>query len=68
MSVSMSPAAITARLRKASELADLRTERRLHAKIDMSPKGITARLRKVEPLRRACIKLGRLRRVESDED
>jgi hypothetical protein len=64
MSVDLSPAAITARLREASALADLRTGYRLHAKVDMSPRGITERLREVERLRRVCVALGRLRPVD----
>lgn len=62
MKADMTPFAITARLRRASALSDLATERRLHGKIDMSPAGVTARLREVEMLRRTCMKLGRLRR------
>ncbi len=64
MSVSMSPEAIVERLRRASDAADLRTERRLHAKIDMTPTGIVARLSEVEELRRTCVALGRLKKVE----
>ena len=33
-------------------LADLRTENRLHGKVDMSPAGIARRLREVEQQRR----------------
>lgn len=62
MSISMSAEAITERLRRASDLADLRSERRLHAKIDMTAGGILARLREVEQLRRTCLALGRLQR------
>lgn len=65
MKLSMSPRAITERLQAAAGSADLRTHRRLYAKIDMSPKGITARLREVETLRRACLKLGALRRCDA---
>lgn len=65
MTVSMSPEALTERLRIASDLADLRTERRLHGKIDMSAAGILARLREVEQLRRTCLGLARLRRQEA---
>jgi hypothetical protein len=61
MSADMSPPAIDARLRRASALADLRSEHRLHAKIDMSPAAIVRRLREVERLRRLCLELGRLR-------
>lgn len=68
MSVDMSPAAISARLRRCSDLADLRAEARLSAKIDMSPLGISRRLRQVENLRRACLALGRLRLVAESGD
>ena len=54
MSVSMSPEAILARLAKASELADLRPERRLDAKLDMSPAGIHRRLRIASELSELC--------------
>lgn len=67
MSVDMSPSAITARLRQASDLTDLRTAARLHGKVDMSPAGITRRIREVERLRKLCAQLGRLRAVEPGE-
>jgi hypothetical protein len=63
VSVEMSPAAIDARLRRAAQLADLRTEQRLACKIDMSPRTIAARLREVERLRRLCLELAKLRPV-----
>ena len=63
MSVDMSAHAITQRLRSASQSSDLRSELRLTGKIDMSPGGVVRRLREVEQLRRACLALGRLRRV-----
>lgn len=63
MSVDMSPSAIAARLRRAADLTDLRTEQRLAFKHDMSPTGISARLREVERLRRLCLALGKLRPV-----
>jgi hypothetical protein len=50
----MSPEAITARLRRASELADLAPARRLDAKLDMSPAGITRRLREASELLDLC--------------
>ena len=53
-SVVMSPEAITARLRRASELADLTPARRLDAKLDMSPAGITRRLREASDLLDLC--------------
>ena len=61
MSVDMSGAAISARLRHASLLSDLSTEKRLHGKVDMSPAAIARRLREVEQLRRLCLKLAALR-------
>jgi hypothetical protein len=60
MRVDMSPAAITARLQRVSDLADLRPERRLDHKIDMSPQAITDRLRRVDELNRLCQTLGAL--------
>lgn len=64
MSVDMSPEAITARLRRASELADLRPEHRLDAKLDMSPAGITRRLRQASELRDACLKLAKATKAQ----
>jgi hypothetical protein len=52
--VVMSPEAITARLRRASDLADLAPTRRLDAKLDMSPAGITRRLREASELLELC--------------
>jgi hypothetical protein len=52
--VSLDPAAITARLRKASDMADLSPERRLDAKLDMRPAAITRRLRTASELRDLC--------------
>jgi hypothetical protein len=63
MSLDMSAAAVTARLRRSSDLADLRADARLLAKVDMSPAAITRRLRQVERMRRTCLALGRLRPV-----
>ena len=60
MSIPMDPGSVSKRLRQASELADLRTEHRLDAKLDMSPRGITRRLREVDQLRRACRRLASL--------
>ena len=45
--LSFDAAAVTARLRQASELADLRPEHRLDAKIDLRPEAVTARLKRV---------------------
>lgn len=64
MSVDMSPGAIAARLRIVAALTDLRTERRLDAKLDMSGPAIMRRLREVEQLRRLCLALGRMRPVD----
>ena len=52
--VAMSPEAITARLRRASDLADLSPARRLDAKLDMSAAGITRRLREASELLDLC--------------
>ena len=52
--VSMAPADIQARLARASELADLRPERRLYAKLDMSPAGILRRLQLASELGELC--------------
>lgn len=56
MSVDYSPGALTERLRAMSALCDLRSERRLWAKIDYSPEAVTARLRQQAMLRRACLR------------
>lgn len=61
MSVPMDPRSIAARLRHASDLADLRPERRLHAKLDMSPTGVARRLRLASELYDLCLALGRAR-------
>jgi hypothetical protein len=50
----LSPAAISARLRRASELADLDPALRLEAKLDLSPAGITRRLREASDLLDLC--------------
>jgi hypothetical protein len=55
--VDLSPGAITARLREASQKSDLSPERRLDAKIDLSPAAITARLKEASDLRETCLKL-----------
>lgn len=55
----MSPAAITRRLDRVAELADLAPERRLAAKIDMSPAAVSRRLRKVGEITELCLFLGR---------
>jgi hypothetical protein len=53
----MRPTAITARLRAASALADLRPDHRLDAKIDLSPQAITDRLKSVSALRDLCARI-----------
>ena len=59
--ISMSPAAIRARLEEASAQTDLATEKRLETKIDLSPQAISDRLRAVSELRDLCLHLGRSR-------
>lgn len=49
------PHAVTRRLRRLGELADLRPDRRLATKVDMSPGAVTRRLRRVAALRRLCL-------------
>jgi len=60
----MSPSAVTARLRRASELSDLDPDRRLDAKINYSPEAVTARIREALELGRLCAALGRRRGVD----
>jgi hypothetical protein len=55
----MSAAAVTARIRAVSDLADLRPEHRLYGKIDMSAEGVTRRLREVSELRDLCLELAK---------
>ena len=60
MSIDMSPRAISARLRQASELArDLAPARRLSTKLDMSPAALSARLREAAALLELCHELAR---------
>ncbi len=54
MKVDLSREALHARLRYASEISDLRAERRLDSKLDMSPAGIERRLREVSELLQLC--------------
>ncbi len=63
MSVDYSPAAVERRLRAMSALCDLRSERRLWAKIDYSPAAVTARLRQQAMLRRACLRFAAVGRA-----
>ena len=65
MSVSMSPAAIRARLLEASRLADLRPEHRLDTKLDMSPGGIRRRLELASELSELCRALAAAKPLES---
>ena len=58
--------AIRARLQRASDLADLRPERRLEAKIGMSASAVFARLREVSELRALCLELERAGRSVSE--
>lgn len=64
--VSMAPEAVLARLQFASDLADLRPEHRLDAKLDMSPRGVMRRLQIASELRDMCNALARAGRSESD--
>ncbi len=57
--VSLEPEAVRARLERASELADLRPERRLDAKLDMSSAGVWRRLQIASQLRDLCAALAR---------
>lgn len=61
--VDYSAAAVSARLVAQSRSSDLRTSKRLEAKVDMAPAAVTARLRRVSQLRDACRRFsGALRR------
>lgn len=55
------PEAVSARLREVARQTDLRTNRRLEAKVDYAPDAVSRRLRLVEALRRACLRLGEAR-------
>lgn len=59
MTVSLDPKAIRERLERVSELADLRAEHRLDAKLDMSAAGIRRRLDLVGELNELCAALAR---------
>ncbi|HVI03392.1 MAG TPA: hypothetical protein VM869_32075 [Enhygromyxa sp.] len=52
--VSLDPKDVYARLKLASDLADLRPERRLDAKLDMSPMGVRRRLQLASELSDLC--------------
>jgi hypothetical protein len=58
----MSGGAIEARLRAAGERADLRPERRLHAKLDMSGPGIERRIKAASQMLILCRRLAAGRR------
>jgi hypothetical protein len=60
----MAPEAVFARLKLASDLADLRPEHRLDAKLDMSPRGVMRRLQIASELRDLCNALARAGRGE----
>ena len=57
--ISLDPEAVYARLKLASDLADLRPERRLDAKLDMSPAGVRRRLQLASDLTDLCLALAR---------
>ena len=59
MKPALDPASVTARLQAASDLADLRPEHRLDAKLDLRPEAVSARLRIAGELRDLCRALGR---------
>lgn len=54
MTLDLTPAAVTDRLRTASRLSDLSPLARLDAKLDLSPEGVTRRLREASQLLRLC--------------
>ena len=56
--VSLDAEDVYARLKLASDLADLRPERRLDAKLDMSPAGVRRRLQLASELSDLCRALG----------
>jgi hypothetical protein len=55
----MSPAAVTARLRRASELSDLSISRAGEGKVSFEPAAVSARLRMVSQLRELGLRLRR---------
>jgi hypothetical protein len=66
--VSLAPEDVYARLKLASDLADLRPERRLDAKLDMSPEGVLRRLRIASELSELCRALGDAGRAARADD
>ncbi len=61
MKVDLSAPAIEARVAQASALADLRPQRRLHAKLDMTAAGIVSRIQAASEMLDLCLALGRAR-------
>jgi hypothetical protein len=55
--VDLDPAAVSRRLRRVSELADLAPARRLDAKTGLAPEGVGQRLRLVAELSELCVRL-----------
>lgn len=55
--VDLSPRAVSERLRRASELSNLETSKRLETKIDLSPAAVSRRLEQVSKLRSFCLSL-----------
>lgn len=62
----MSPAAVTARLRRVSELSSLKMP--LPSRVDMSPQAVTRRLQEVSQLLRLQLALGRLTLPQAPEE
>lgn len=63
--VPMDGESIYARLKQVSDMADLRPERRLYAKLDMSEAGITRRLELASQLSDLCLALADAGRLAS---
>ena len=55
----MSPSAVTARLRRASELSDLSVARAGEGKVSFEPAAVSARLRMVSQMRELGLRLRR---------
>ena len=69
MSVDLSPAAVAARLRRASDLAgSLRPEDRLETKIDLTEAGVSRRLREASDLLDLCRALARAGQTKDRPD
>lgn len=67
MPVDMSPAAVSARLRRASELSDLSIARAGEGKVSMEPAAVSARLRMVSQLRELGLRLRRAGAAAADK-